>query len=297
MIESLAKHRRTFVGFLVAAAMGLLWGGAEAAEKVRKEKLGILLVAFGTTVPMARVAFDNIDRKVRAAFPEIEVRWAFTSRIIRRKLAKGGETVPSEIGALAAMADDGFTRVAVQSLHTIPGQEYHGLVRTARAFEGMPKGIERVVVARPLLATSMDMERVVDALMANFPKQRKAGDAVVLMGHGTHHPANSFYPALQYFFWKKDPNVLVGAVDGPPLLADVLAELNKRKTATAYLMPFMSVAGNHARNDLAGDQPDSWKSVLSKAGIKCIPVLKGTAEFDAVVDVWVDHLKAAVAAL
>ena len=297
MLDILAKHRRKFVLFLAAAAVGLMSGGAVAAEKVRKEKLGILLVAFGTTVPTARIAFDNIDRKVRAAFPEIEIRWAYTSRIIRRKLAKGGEIIPSEIGALAAMADDGFTHVAVQSLHTIPGQEFHGLVRTARAFEGMPKGIERVVVAPPLLATSKDAGRAVDALIANFPRERRADEAVVLMGHGTHHAANNFYPALQYFFWKKDYNVLVGTVEGVPLLAGVLAELKKRKITKAYLMPFMSVAGDHARNDLAGDEPDSWKSILTKAGIECIPVLKGTAEFDAVVDIWVDHLKAAVAAL
>jgi sirohydrochlorin cobaltochelatase len=297
MLDRLAKHRRIFVVFLAAAALSLVCGVAQAAEKVRKDKPGILLVAFGTTVPAARVAFDNIDRKVRVAFPDIEVRWAYTSRIIRRKLARGGEIIPSEIGALAAMADDGFTRVAVQSLHTIPGQEFHGLARTAKAFEGMPKGIERIVVARPLLATSKDLERAVDALAANFPKERKAGDAVVLMGHGTHHPANNFYPALQYFLWKKDPNALVGTVEGVPLLDDVLAELRKRNVTKAYLMPFMSVAGDHARNDLAGDEPDSWKSILTKAGIECIPVLKGTAEFDAVVDIWVDHLKAAVAAL
>ena len=297
MLDILAKHRRIFAAILAAAVVGLCCVAAEADGTEKKEKKGILLVAFGTTIPAARVAFDNIDRKVRAAFPDSEIRWAYTSRIIRRKLARGGEIIASETGGLAAMADDGFTHVAVQSLHTIPGEEFHRLHHTAHAFGGMPKGIKRVVVAPPLLATSKDMERAVDALMANLPKERKADEAVVLMGHGTHHAANNFYPALQYFFWKKDPNILVGTVEGSPALDDVLAELRKRNITKAYLMPFMSVAGDHARNDLAGDEPDSWKSILTKAGIACVPVLKGTAEFDEVVDIWISHLKVAVAAL
>ena len=294
MLDYFARHRRFFAVFFAAAVVGLFCAAAMAAGK---EKNGVLLVAFGTTIAEARVAFDNIDRKVRAAFPDSEIRWAYTSRIIRRKLAARGEAIQSEVAALAAMADDGFTHVAVQSLHTIPGKEFHGLVRTARAFEGLPKGIKRVVVAPPLLATTRDMERAVDALIANFPKQREKNEAVVLMGHGTHHPANSFYPALQYFVWKKDPNVLVGAVEGAPTVDDVLAELKKRKIATAYLMPFMSVAGDHARNDLAGEEADSWKSVFTRAGIRCVPFLKGTAEFDAVVDIWVDHLRNAMKGL
>ena len=297
MLDTLAKHRRIIAVFLTAAVVGLCSAAVEAGGTEKKEKKGILLVAFGTTIPAARVAFENIDRKVKAAFPDTEIRWAYTSRIIRRKLARQGQIIPSEIGGLAAMADDGFTHVAVQSLHTIPGKEFHGLVKTARAFEGMPKGMKKVVVAPPLLATSGDVTRAVDAFMANLPRERRADEAVVLMGHGTHHAANNLYPALQYFFWKRDPNIIVGTVEAPPVLDDVLAELKKRRITKAYLMPFMSVAGDHARNDLAGDEPDSWKSVLTKAGIECIPVLKGTAEFDAMVDIWIAHLKAAVASL
>jgi len=80
-------------------------------------------------------------------------------------------------------------------------------------------------------------------------------------------------------------------VEGSQTIDDVKKMLLAKNIKKAYLMPFMSVAGDHARNDMAGDEDDSWKSILTKAGIKCVPVLKGSAEFDNIVDIWVDHLE------
>lgn len=261
----------------------------------RPVKKGILLVAFGSSMPEAQVSFENIDTKVKKAFPGVPVRWAYTSKIIRNKMAKeGGKSLDSPAAALSKMMDEDFTHVAVQSLHTIPGEEYHSLLKTAHEFQGMPKGMKRVLVGYPLMASHEDMLKTVDAVMANIPKARKNDEAVVLMGHGTHHPGNIYYPAAQYYFGQKDANIYVGTVEGAPSLDEVLAELKKKNIKTAYLMPLMSVAGDHARNDMAGNEDDSWKSVLTKAGIKCVPVLKGTAEFDQVVDIWVEHLKSAL---
>ncbi len=271
-------------------AHGALAAHGSATEK----KAGILLVAFGTSVPEAQGALDNIDRKVRAAFPGVDVRWAYTSEIIRRKLAKEGKVLLAPAEALVQMREEGFTHVGLQSLHTIPGAEYHDVLRTAHAFKAMPGGME-VLVGYPLLSRHEDMERAVEAILAVVPKMRKPGEAVVLMGHGTHHPANVYYPALQYYLWKKDPNVFVGTVEGTPSLDDVQAELLARDIKKTWLLPFMSVAGDHAINDMAGDDADSWKSVLSKAGIECIPILKGTAEYDGIVDIWVDHLRGPMA--
>jgi sirohydrochlorin cobaltochelatase len=284
---------------LIAAFLTVAAGGVSAGHgDARAEKDGILLVAFGTTVPEAEKAIENIDAEVRKAFPETEIRWAYTSNIVRHKLAKEvGKQIDSPARALARMMDDGFTRVAVQSLHTIPGEEYHGLVRTARSFAGMPKGMNQVLVGRPLLSTTADMERVVDAVLANVPAERRKDEAVVLMGHGTHHPGNVYYPGIQYFFAEKDPNVFVGTVEGTPSLDDVATELKARDIKKAYLMPLMSVAGDHARNDMAGPEEDSWKSVLTRQGITCVPVLRGTAEYDNIVAVWVDHLRAVMARL
>ncbi len=92
------------------------------------------------------------------------------------------------------------------------------------------------------------------------------------MGHGTHHPANAFYAALMFQLQLKDPNVYIGTVEGYPELDTVLTLLKKNQIQKAYLIPFMSVAGDHAKNDMAGDENDSWKSIISKAGIECVPV-------------------------
>ena len=135
------------------------------------------------------------------------------------------------------------------------------------------------------------MQRTVQAILATIPKERQPDEAVVLMGHGTHHPANAFYAALMFQLQIEDPNIFVGTVEGYPEIDLIEALLLRKKITTVYLMPFMSVAGDHAKNDMAGDDADSWRSILTKAGITCTPILKGTAEYDAFVDIWVDHIR------
>jgi sirohydrochlorin cobaltochelatase len=256
-------------------------------------KKGILLVAFGSTIPEAQVSFENIDRSVKKAFPGVEVYWAYTSRTIIAKMAKEGKHLVTPAEALARMMGEQFTHVAVQSLHVIPGAEFHGLVQNVRRFAGMSKGMEKVLVGYPLLATSEDLQQVAEAMLKVIPPERKKQDAVVFMGHGTHHPADVYYAALNYHVQKLDPNIFVGTVEGWPEIDDMVGELKKRSLKKSYLMPFMSVAGDHARNDMAGAEEDSWKSILEKQGITCEPVLKGMAEYQEFVDIWVDHLKTA----
>jgi sirohydrochlorin cobaltochelatase len=152
------------------------------------------------------------------------------------------------------------------------------------------RGFERVTLGNPLLATQEDMERTVEAIFATIPAERKKDEAVVLMGHGTHHPSNAFYSALNFQVQLQDPNVFIGTVEGYPELDTIQALLQKNKIKKVYLMPFMSVAGDHAINDMAGDDDDSWKSILTKAGYEVVTVLKGTAEFDEFVEIWVDHV-------
>jgi len=264
------------------------WAGGHGHKAPKK--VGILLVAFGSSEPSAQVSFQNLDKKTKAAFPDIPVRWAYTSHIIRKKLAKQGKHLDSPEVALAKMMDEGFTHVAVQSLHTIGGEEYHDLRRTVGAFK-MMGGFQRIVLGYPLLATQEDMQRTVDAILKSIPADRQKGDAVVLMGHGSHHPSNAFYAAIMFQLQLKDPNIFVGTVEGYPEIDDIKDLLLKKKIKKAYLIPFMSVAGDHAKNDMAGDEEDSWKSVLTKAGIACVPILKGTAEEDSFIDIWVSHIR------
>ncbi|MBU2510809.1 sirohydrochlorin cobaltochelatase [bacterium] len=256
----------------------------------KPSKVGILLVAFGSSESSAQVSFENIDRNVKKAYPDLLVRWAYTSHIIRKKLAKQGKILDSPEVALSKMMDEGYTHVAVQTLHTIRGAEFDDVSRTVEAFRIMG-GFQGIMLGQPLLATQEDMEKTVNAILNNIPEARKKGEAVVLMGHGTHHPSNAFYTALMFQLQLKDPYIFVGTVEGYPEIGFITEELHKRNIKKAYLIPFMSVAGDHAKNDMAGDEEDSWKSVLTKAGIECVPVLKGTAEFDDFVAIWVGHLE------
>ena len=246
-------------------------------------------MAFGSSEDSAQISFENIQKKAAAKYPDTPIFWSYTSHIIRHKLAKSGKFLDSPEVALAKMADQGFTHVAVQSLHTLIGAEYDDLKRVVDGFKAM--GVfERILVGYPLLATQEDMERTKAAILATIPKERKKDEAVVLMGHGTHHPANAFYAALMYQVQLTDPNVFIGCVEGYPEIMDLVGMLQAKKYKKIWLMPFMSVAGDHAKNDMAGDEDDSWKSILTKAGFTCEIVLKGTAEFDEYVDIWVDHI-------
>lgn len=266
-------------------------GTASAHGKKKAVKKGILLVTFGTSVPKAQVAFDMIEKKVKAEFPDVPLRWAYTSHVIRHKLVEDGKQPDSVEIALAKMMDEDFTHVAVQSFHVIGGEEFHGMYQNVKAFAGMFEGIEKIIVGYPLLGTEEDLKKVTEAVIADIPKDRKKDEALVLMGHGTAHPANAFYAALMFHLQQKDPNIFLGTVEGSPDIEDIKAMLRGKGIKKAWLMPFMSVAGDHARNDMAGDEKDSWKNILGAEGIACEPVLKGLAEYDNMVEIWIAHLK------
>ena len=155
------------------------------------KKVGILLVAFGSSEASAQVSFENIDKMTQKTYPNIPVRWAYTSYIIREKLAKQGKHLDSPEVALAKMMDEKFTHVAVQSLHTIGGAEYHDLRRTVGAFK-MMGGFQKVILGYPLMSTQEDMQKVSAAIMGAIPAERKTDEAVVLMGHGTPPPVQCF---------------------------------------------------------------------------------------------------------
>ncbi len=282
---------------LIMGLCVMMSGQALAGHGEKREpKKAILLAAFGTTVPEARKALDHIDVRVREAFPEIEVRWAYTSGIVRKRLAAQGKVFHSPETAMAGLMDEGYTHVAVLSLHTIPGEEFHRLYQNAQLFQKMARGFEQVLVALPLLSSSEDMFRSADALLQSLPAERKGEDAVIFMGHGSKkHPADGLYLAMNQVLQDRDPNAFMGSVAGYPTLDDLLPKLRARDVQKVYLVPFMAVAGDHAVNDMAGDEPDSWKSVLEQEGYTVEAILRGTAEIPDVVQIWVDHLKIAVA--
>ncbi len=287
----------TFFLVSLLSSMALATGHHQAMSRRTAAEKGpaILLVTFGTSVPSAQASFVNIEKQVKKAFPNADVRWAYTSYIIRKKLAKQGQIFDSPEIALAKLMEEGYSKVAVQSLHMIPGLEFHDIYSNAKMFERMSGGFDKVIVAYPLLSSDDAMEKVVKVLPGvMIPKERTAKDAVILMGHGTHHPSDAVYSAMMYKFQQVDPNVYVATVEGHPTFDEVKAKLIKKGIKKAYLIPFMSVAGDHAANDMAGDDAGSWKTMLAQAGITCVPVMKGVAEYDAMADLWIDNLKAAM---
>ncbi|OGV39770.1 MAG: hypothetical protein A2X48_24015 [Lentisphaerae bacterium GWF2_49_21] len=280
---------------ITVLSFGLFAEEQSSTQKGTKNMDAILLVTFGTSDPEAKKAFVNIEKLARAKFPVYEIRWAYTSEMIRRNLAKKGEILLSPEEALLKLKEDGFKNVYAQSLHIIPGEEFHQVVATVVKFK---KDFDKLIISPPLLNSMADVKKSVKLMLSKVPTERKKEDAVLFMGHGSgKHPSDMIYVAAAYEIEKSDGNAFLATVEGNPTLDDVLAGLKGKKVRKAYLLPFMSVAGDHAKNDMAGSEPDSWKSILAKNGIESAPVMKGMAEYDEIVEIWLEHLEKTIKGL
>lgn len=261
----------------------------------QEPKEAILLAAFGATDPQARRALGGIEKTAGEKYGKTELRWAFTSKTVRARCAAAGMRVDSPLEALSRLREEGFSRVAVASLHVVPGEEFHELCRTVRRFSETSGGAFPIRVARPLLGAWEDMFRVAEILSRIFSTGRDAGEATIFVGHGNRrHLSDTIYIALDSLLGERGENLFAGTVQGHPGPERLLPALRKRGIRKARLVPLMVVAGVHARNDMAGNGPGSWKSVLEAGGIECKPHLRGLAEIPEIVSVWVDHLDAAL---
>lgn len=267
----------------------------------------ILLTAFGSTVERAREAYANIELKVRETFPACEVCWAYTSAHVRRKLvaeraagkaSSGGFFSPQEV--LAGLGAAGIKEVVAQSLHVIPGQEYQDLLQIARQMQGLPKSIERIPVGAPLLNSPADAAFLARAFFEQhkeYVSRPDASQAVVYVGHGSPLPLPALvYPAMQYYLHKQHPRLFMTTVEGEPDFAQLFAALKENKILKVRLVPFMTVAGDHILNDVAG-QENSLRVQLEAAGIECEVLMEGLGSNNRAVELWLAHLKEAIATL
>jgi sirohydrochlorin cobaltochelatase len=255
-------------------------------------KQGILLAAFGASSRQGESALQLFDAEVRARFPGVSVRWAFTSLLVRERLAMERKKTDSVRKALEKMAFERYNHVAVQPLQCIPGREYGDVLDDALALSR-----ERDIVIRvgtPLLHSDDDVAAAAVALLRHLPAERKEDEAVVWVGHGARHPATTRYEALAHAVRRMDPLVYVGTMSDAPVLPRILEELRKRQSRHIWLMPLLSVIGRHALRELAGQDEQSWKSRFEAAGIACTPVLKGSAEYPGFIQIWLDHLELAL---
>ncbi len=254
----------------------------------------ILVVSFGTSYNESRAAtIDAIEADIAAAFPEMEVRRAFTSQIIIDKLAsRDGLKIDNVTQAMERLVADGVKNVVVQPTHIMPGYEYDDAVAEVRAYADK---FEKLTIGRPLLYATEDYDATINAVMSDIPEVGDEETAIVFMGHGTEHFANASYSMLERKLHSMGyVNAFVGTVEGFPTLEDVISSLNAFKAKKVVLYPFMIVAGDHANNDMAGDETDSWKSQLSEAGFEVECRIQGLGENAKVREIIVEHVREAM---
>lgn len=283
------------LAFLAAALLAQTACAAPAKAK-NSDRQVILITAFGTSVPSARKAIDNLVAAAAKAYPDAEVRLAFTSNIIRRKLAREGKknVPPTPVMALAALNDERYQKVCVMPTHIIPGAEYDEIAGVVDAWHAL-KGkyaIKDLRLGKTFLSSVENCDEMAEILVKRFAKT-PADTAVVLMGHGTpHHIANAMYSQLQVSLNKAAENrFFIGTVENTPLIEDVAAALKKSGYKKVLLSPLMIVAGDHALNDMAGkDDPESWYSILTREGFAVSTRVEGLGEDAGIAAAFVAHL-------
>ena len=255
-------------------------------------KKGLLVVSFGTSYREAEEQnIIPVEQALTKAFPEYEMRRAYGSRRIIKKLKeRDGIIIDTIEEALKKFAADGYTDLLIQPTYMIHGYEYDELMELVKLYK---KEFTSVRVGHPFLHQQSDYEQLISGLNEIFDF-RNSSDAFLFMGHGTAHFANACYPALEHQLQTQGfENVFIGTVEGYPSIQDVQKQLCKQGCKKAVLSPLLLVAGDHARNDMAGEDEDSWKNILENAGMEVSCVLKGLGSYAFVQQMFVAHAQQA----
>lgn len=252
----------------------------------KDDKAAILMVHFGTTFDDTRaLTIDRINEKVKKEFKNVDVKEAYTSRIIMRRLKERGIVKLNPQEVLDELKAQGYTYVLVQGTNIMNGVESENLKNEVASYEDSFKDIR---LGAPLLTEAHDYEKVAKAIAEKIGPL-KENQGVVLVGHGTHHFGGSAYAMMDYVFSAEGyENYAVGTVEGYPEFDNVVKKLKDRGVKDVILMPFMFVAGDHAQNDIAGD----WNENLQKAGFTVSKViLMGLGQNEDIQNIYVDHIK------
>ena len=299
---------------------GLDTGDASKDDPRNQDDIGeneLLVVSFGTSYNDSRVAdIKGIEDALQKAYPDWSVRRAFTAQIIINHIqARDGEKIDNMDQALERAVANGVKNLVVQPTHLMHGAEYDEMCEAIEAYRGK---FESVSIAEPLLGEvgsdatviNADKEAVAKAIAAEAVKTagaesldaaREAGTAFVFLGHGTAHVAKVTYSQMQTQMQKLGyENVFIGTVEGEPeeTSAESIIEAVKAAGYTnVILRPLMVVAGDHANNDMAGSEDDSWKTMFEAAGLSVECQIAGLGEIADVQALYVAHTKAAIDAL
>jgi sirohydrochlorin cobaltochelatase len=282
----ITKHPGTGLAIVLAVMTGMVVG-CQRESDVASNKPTIVLVAFGTSVHEARKVFDYIDAAARKRYPNHDIRWAFTSQFIIRKLKAQGIETQGLAEVIADLRAAGCKKIVLQSLHVAPGQEF-------REIEKVDTSGLSVAVGKALLTTDEDIDAVIGALARDID----AESANVVVCHGNHkHPQfNAQLIRLSERIESRHDNVVVCAVEGdrPGTAGLKQAKSLAAKSGRVNFIPLMIVAGDHVQNDVLGDEADSWKTIVSAKKTTCT---KPLGYNDKILDIYFRHLDAAMKTL
>jgi sirohydrochlorin cobaltochelatase len=254
---------------------------AQPAEAL--EKPTILLVAAGSAQSTTQKTFGHIEERARKRYPGYEVRWAFTSRVIRERLLSQAQPVHSVQEALQLMGQGGTKSVALQSLHIVPGQEFAEISKVEEADL-------TVALGAPLLATAQDIEATIEALSSELCPHWPN----VVAAHGNPHDRvhNQQLEAFARRLRTRFPGAITCSLEGQPGTGGLEeARRQARDAGGVHFIPLMLVAGAHVARDILGDEADSWKRLVAAPATTCSRPL---GENDAVLDIVFQHLDAAL---
>ena len=295
-------------------------GDASLDDARNQDEIGeneLLVVSFGTSFNDSRVAdIKGIEDALQAAYPDWSVRRAFTAQIIINHIqARDGEKIDNMTQALDRAVANGVKNLVVQPTHLMHGAEYDEMCEVIEAYKDQ---FESVSIAEPMLGEvgsdatviNADKEAVAKAITAaavseagfeSLEAAKDAGTAFVFMGHGTAHVAKVTYSQMQTQMQNLGyENVFIGTVEGEPEETACEAVIEAVKAAgytNVVLRPLMVVAGDHANNDMAGSEEDSWKTMFEAAGFTVDCQIHGLGEIADVQALYVAHTKAAIDSL
>jgi sirohydrochlorin cobaltochelatase len=251
----------------------------------------ILFAAPGTTCPEARVSYDTIARDAARRFQGVEQRWTFTSAGVRRKLAEQGQPVRNPAEQLAAMRTEGFTHVAVLSLHLTDGMEFNELAEAVGAVNQLPGNQMHTTLGLPLLTDETDWKRALAAIKAGLPALYGQHERVILIAHGSREArAIKTLEAAGRLCRSFDSRFILRMMIGKPGLGEVVGECEQEGVKKVWLLPCMVTAGYSARDEMTGPGDESWAATLARSHIETIPIIQGLGENEGIVSIWMDRL-------
>ena len=272
-------------------------GDASADNPLNEDGIGeseLLVVSFGTSFnDSRRMTIGAIEKKMAETFPEWDVRRGFTSQIIIDHVKKRDNvTIDNLKEALDRAANNGVKKLVVQPTHLMDGFEYNDVKNEVAEYADT---FEKLVVGDPLLTTEEDFKEVISIITEATKEYDDGETAIVFMGHGTEADSNEVYAKLQTMITEAGfPNYFIGTVEAEPSLEDVVKAAKDGGYKEVVLEPLMIVCGDHANNDMAGDEDDSWKSVFEKEGFEVECVMRGLGELPEIQDLLAAHAQKAI---